>query len=182
MPPKSLKKGSKVPKKGSKGPKKAKKTTKKKPVEVQPMSDSDVPSESLLDTLGPMQAGSDVEEGEEASQRPEASKRPAGTATRATQSDAEDDDEEDGDPPRKKINISEQLTMDQEQQLVEFFAANPLFYDRMLKEFKDQSKKDHLLTEMGADLDMTGGCTFVINRSSFSHSLRPWNTINIPTI
>ena len=102
------------------------------------MSDSDAPSESLLDTPRPMQAGSDVEEGEEASQRP------AATATQATQSDAEGDDEEDGAPPRKKINVSEQLTMDQEQELVEFFAVHPLFYHQMLKEFKDLSKKDRL--------------------------------------
>ena len=123
------------------------------------MSDSDVPSESLLDTPGPMQAGSDVEEGEEASQRP------AATAPPATQSDAEGDDEDDA-LPRKKINMSEQLTMDQEQELVEFFAACPLFYDQMLKEFKDQSKRGHLLTEKGAYLGMTGGCTCFINRSS----------------
>ena len=48
MPPKSPKKGSKVPKKGSKGQQKAKKTTEKRPVKVQQMSDSDVPSELLL--------------------------------------------------------------------------------------------------------------------------------------
>ena len=158
---------SKAPKKGSMGLKKTKKPkSTKRPVELQQMSDSDAPSESLLDTPGPMQAGSDVEEGEHASQRPQASKRPAATATQATQSDVEDDEEEDGAPPRKKINISEQLTMDQEQQLVEFFAANPLFYDQMLKEFKDRSKKDRLLIEMDANLGMTGGCTFFINRSS----------------
>ena len=87
------------------------------------MSDSDVPSESLLDTPGPMQAGSDVEEGEEASQRP------AATAPPATQSDAEGDDEDDA-LPRKKINMSEQLTMDQEQELVEFFAAHPCSMNR----------------------------------------------------
>ena len=107
-----------------------------------------------------------MEEGEEASHKPEASQRPAATATQATQSDAEDDDEEDGAPPRKKINVSEQFTMDQEQQPIEFFAANPLFYDQTLKEFKDRCKKDRLLTEMGTDLGMTDGCTFFISRSS----------------
>ena len=72
MSAKSLKKGSKAPKKvskgqkkGSKGQKKAKETTKKHPVEVQHMSDSDAPSESLLDTPWSMQAGSDMEEREE---------------------------------------------------------------------------------------------------------------------
>ena len=145
----------KAPKKGSKGQKKTKKPeAMKRPAELQRMSDSDAPSESLLDTPGPMQAGSNVEEGEEASQRP------AAQATQATQSDSEDDDDNDGALPRKKINVS------QEQELVEFFAAHPLFYDQMLKEFNDRSKKDRLLAEKGADLGMTGGCTFFINRSS----------------
>ena len=161
MPAKSLKKG---PKMGSKGQKKGKKTKKSAP-QVQPMSDSDniEPSQSLLDT-GAMQAGSKVEEGEgeEASQKP----AHAATVTLATQSD-EDDDEEDGVPSRKKINVSEIMIKDQEQQLVEFFASNPLFYDQTLKEFKDWSKKDRLLAEVGADLGMTGGCTFAINRSSY---------------
>ena len=79
-------------------------------------------------TPGPMQAVSDMEEGQEASQRP----APAATVTWATQSDG-DDDEEDGSPPRKQINVSETMTTDLEQQLVEFFASNPLFYDQMLK-------------------------------------------------
>ena len=48
----------------------------------------------------------------------------------------------------------------------EFFAAHPLFYDQMLKEFKDRSKKDSLLDQKGAELGITGGCTFFSNRSS----------------
>ena len=81
MPPKSLKKESKA-QKGSKWQKKANKTTKKRPLELQQMSDSDdiELSESRLDTPGPMQAGSKVEEAGEASQRP-----PATQATQATQ-------------------------------------------------------------------------------------------------
>ena len=143
MPPK-------VPKKGSKGLKKTKKGPKaKKTVQLKHMSDSDVPSESLLDPPGPtQQAGSDVEEGEEASQRPEA---------QATQDDPEDDDYDDGAPPRKKTNVSEQMTADLEQDLVEFFTAHPLSYDQTLKEFKDSLKKEHLLDERGAELGMTGG-------------------------
>ena len=57
MPPK-------VPKKGSKGLKKTKKGPKaKKTVQLEHMSDSDVPSESLLDPPGPtQQARSNMEE------------------------------------------------------------------------------------------------------------------------
>ena len=71
----------------------------------------------------------------------------------------------------KKTNVSEQMTVDQEQHLVEFFAVHPLFFDQMLKEFKDHvkkdhPKKDHLLDEKGAELGMTGGCTISSNRTS----------------
>ena len=95
MPPRALKKG-------SKGRKKTKKPkTMKRPVELQPMSYSDAPSESILDTPGPQQAGSDVEDREEDRQKPEAQ------ATQATQEDPEDDDDDDDDcaPPRKKTNV-----------------------------------------------------------------------------
>ena len=101
------------------------------------MSDSDAPSESLLDPAGPtQQAVFDVEEGGEASQRP--------GATQATHEDPEDEDEDDGAPRRKKANMSEQMTMAQEQDLVQFFTAHPLFYDQTLKEFMDRPKKDRL--------------------------------------
>ena len=94
---------------------------------------------------------------EEVSQRPEA---------QATQDDPEDDDDDDGVPSRKKTNVSEQMTVDQEQDLVDFFAAHPLFYDQTLKEFKDRPKKDRLLDEKGAELGMTGACTIFSNRTS----------------
>ena len=60
----------------------------------------------------------DVEEGEEASKRPE--------ATQATQEDLEDEDEDSRAPPRKRANMSNELTMTQEQDPVEFFAEHPL--------------------------------------------------------
>ena len=69
---------------------------------------------------------SDVEEGAEASQIP------AAQATQATQEDPKDEEEDDGAPPRKKSNVSKEMTTAQEQDLVEFFAAHPLFYDQML--------------------------------------------------
>ena len=120
-----------MPKKGSSGLKKTNKGPKaKKTVQLEHMSDSDAPSESLLDPPGPtQQAGSNVEEGEEASEGPEAQ------AIQATHDDPEDDNDDDGAQPRKKTNVSEEMTADQEQDLVEFFAAHPLFYDQTLKEF-----------------------------------------------
>ena len=98
-----------MPKKGSKGLKKTKRPkATKRTVQLEQIPDSDVPSESLLDPPWPThQAGSDVEGGEEASQRHEAQ------ATQATQDDPEDDDE-DGALPRKKTNVSELMTVDQE--------------------------------------------------------------------
>ena len=152
MPPK-------VPKKGSKGLKKTKRPKVKKTVQLAETSDSDAPSESLLDPAGPtQQAVSDMEEGGEASQRP--------AATQATQEDPKDEDEDDDVPPRKKANMSEQMTMAQEQDLVEFFAAHPLFYDQTLKEFKDHPKKDRLLDDKGTELGMTGECTIICNKTN----------------
>ena len=150
-------------KKGSKGLKKSKKIKETAP-QVQTMFDSDEidPSQSLLDT-GARLAGSEGEEGEgeEASQRPTQRPVPSATVTRADQSN-EDDAEEAGAPPQKKINVSETMDKDLEQKLVEFFASNPLFYDQTLREFKHWGKKDRLLAEVGADLGLTGRCVHLL--------------------
>ena len=105
-------------------------------------------SHYLLDPAGPtQQAVSSMEEGEEASQRP--------AVTQATQEDPEDEDKDDGAPPWKKANVSEQMATALEQDLVEFFTAHPVFYDQMLKEFKNHLKKDCLLDDKGMELGMT---------------------------
>ena len=44
------------------------------------------------------------------------------------------------------------MTTAQVRDLVEFFAAHPLFYDQKFKKFKDRSKKDCLLDYNGAEL------------------------------
>ena len=107
MPPKVLKKG-------SKGLKKSKKPRARNNVHLEQMTDSDA-SESLLGPEGPSQQAvyeyEDVEEGEEASERPE-----------AHQEDLKDPDEDSGASARKSAHISDQLTMTQEQDLVDFFA------------------------------------------------------------
>ena len=99
MPPKT------TAKKGLKGIKGRTKSKAKKT--VQPMSDSD--SESLLGPDRP--EASDHKEGEEATDK---------QAPEATQGEA-DQVEKDGAPPRKRANVSDNLTVQQEQDLVHFF-------------------------------------------------------------
>ena len=146
----------KMPKKGSKGIKKTKKPRAKKKVQVDPVSDSD-DSESLLGPEGPSQRPvsehDDMEEGEEASNRP---------GPEATQEDPEDPDEDSGAPARKRAHVSDELTMTQEQDLVDFFADRPLFYDQTLKDFKNRPK-NCLLDDKGNELGMSGECQFYSN-------------------
>ena len=72
------------------------------------------------------------------------------------------DEGEEGHPPppspSKKSSISDSLSAAQEQKLVHFFASNPLFYDQILNEFKDKSKKDHLLGVIGSKISLTCKC------------------------
>ena len=58
------------------------------------------------------------------------------------------------------------MDTEKEQKLVDFFASNPIFYNQTLREFKDWGHKDCLLANVGAELGLTGRCTFLINRSS----------------
>ena len=62
--------------------------------------------------------------------------------------------------------MHDELTMAQEQDLVEFFAEHPLFYDQTLKDFKNHPKKDRLLDDKGKELGMSGECTFYSNQTS----------------
>ena len=70
-----------------------------------------------------------MEEKEEASERSD-----------ATQEDPKDLDEDSGAPARNRAHISDELTMTQEQDLEDFFAEHPLFYDQTLKDFKNHPK------------------------------------------
>ena len=54
----------------------------------------------------------------------------------------------------------DELTVAQEQDLVEFF------YDQTLKDFKNSPKKDHLLDGKGKELGMSGECTISSNQTS----------------
>ena len=95
MPPK-------MPKKGSKGIKSPMKPRVKKTVHVEQMSDS----ESLLSPDRPSQRPvSEHEEGEEGE---EASERPGPEATQ------EDPDEDDSAPARKRVHVSDGLSVAQE--------------------------------------------------------------------
>ena len=134
------------PKKGSKDFKSTRKPKVKKTVHVQQMSDSD-DSESLLGPDRPSQRQvSKHKEGEEGEKLEGASERPA---PEATQEDTDEDD-------RKTAHVSDGLSIDQEKDLVDLFAENPLFYDQTLKDFKNHAKSDHLLDTKGKDLGMSG--------------------------
>ena len=93
-------------------------------------------------------------------------KRATPTATitsRQTLSDSEakEGQEEGPPPPKKHCSVSDNLTAEQEQQLVDFFAVNPIFYDHTHQKFKDRHKKEHLLGEIGGKIGITSKCTFV---------------------
>ena len=70
-----------------------------------------------------------------------------------------DEGEEEGPPPHpKKSSVSDSLSPDQEQKPVDFFASNPLFYDQTLHDFKNKSKKDHLLGTIGSEVGLSCKC------------------------
>ena len=135
MPPKT------TAKKGVKGIKGRSKSKAKKT--VQQMSDSD----TLLGPDRPEQRpeGSEHEDGEEGEEARERQ------APEATQEEA-DSDEEDGAPARKRVHVSDTLSVVQEQDLVDFFSENPLFYDQTMKEFKKRGKRDHMLDTKGKEM------------------------------
>ena len=54
--------------------------------------------------------------------------------------------------------ISETFTADEEQQLLEFYASHPIFYDQSRDDFKNKSRKDRLLNEIAEVLGTTGKC------------------------
>ena len=65
--------------------------------------------------------------------------------------------------------MSDCLTVEQEQKLVDFFAANPIFYDQTMTEFMDRGKREHLLGVIGAEIGITGKCTFLSKHELFSN-------------
>lgn len=65
-----------------------------------------------------------------------------------------DDGEEE---PRKKPKMQTyQMTDEQEEDLVEWFAAHPIFYDRSKHDFKNRSRRQQLLEDKGKELGLTG--------------------------
>ena len=74
----------------------------------------------------------------------------------ASGADAEsDDDDDDEETPKCKVP---QLSKEVEQDLAEFFQENEIFYDKSRSDFKNSKKKDRLLQEKGAKLNMSGEC------------------------
>ena len=91
---------------------------------------------------------------------------PTGTITSGqTLSDyeAHEGQEEGPLPPKKLSSVSNCLTAEQEQKLVDFFVAQPICYDQTMKEFKDRGKREHLLGVISAEIGITGKCTFLCN-------------------
>jgi hypothetical protein len=54
--------------------------------------------------------------------------------------------------------VSEQLTVAQEQDLVDWFSAHPLFYDQTMKDFKKRAKRERLLDEKAKLMGLKGRC------------------------
>lgn len=54
--------------------------------------------------------------------------------------------------PRFKVPLLEPAI---EEELVEFFIANPIFYDKSLMDFKDQKKKDALMEDAAKKAGLT---------------------------
>ena len=64
---------------------------------------------------------------------------------------------------RKRAHVSDELTIAQKQDLLDFFADHPLFYNQTTKDFKNRSKKDPLLDDKGKELGMSGECQVYSN-------------------
>jgi hypothetical protein len=73
------------------------------------------------------------------------------------------DDEEDEEEPVKRPKVSEQLNMDQEQELVEWFSQSAIFYDQAMKDFKLRNKRNRLLDEKAKSMGLTGECKKAIS-------------------
>jgi len=61
-------------------------------------------------------------------------------------------------PPKKSRveaeagnNDESRITAGMEEELVEFFESNPIFYDQRRSDFKNRSKRDRLLQEKGEE-------------------------------
>ena len=169
-------------KKTTKAVKRAKKT--KKLMQMPNTSGEDSGSESMLSQQHRRYREEEGEEDTQASLPIQASQRKATPTATVSHAPSTDEDVEDGgeasqdtQPPRKRAKVtaedegpptsqvakkkpvlSETFTAHEEQQLVEFFASNPIFYDQSRDDFKNKSKKDRLLTEIGTELGTTGKC------------------------
>jgi len=60
--------------------------------------------------------------------------------------------------PPKKARVEEdvsKITAEMEEELVEFFESNPIFYDQRRTDFKNRSKRDRLLQDKGDELGVS---------------------------
>ncbi|XP_061186715.1 uncharacterized protein LOC133194821 [Saccostrea echinata] len=66
--------------------------------------------------------------------------------------DGYSEDEDEQDPSKQK---SLDLTPEQEQELADFYQENPCFYDKSRSDFKNSKKKDRLIQEKAAAMNLT---------------------------
>ena len=57
---------------------------------------------------------------------------------------------------KKKRKVADSLSEETEQSLADWFAANPLFWDQSLRDFKRKDKKERLLVEKAREFNLTG--------------------------
>ena len=72
----------------------------------------------------------------------------------------------------RKCKYEEHLTPEQEDELLEWFKANPIFYDQSRRDFKEKRKRDRLLVEKGKEMGISGEhklSTFLISRLPCFH-------------
>lgn len=72
--------------------------------------------------------------------------------SREVKTEGDDDEEE----PRKKSKMTCQLSNEQEEELVEWFSAHPIFYDKSKRDFKDRGRREQLLEGKARELGLTG--------------------------
>ncbi|XP_062603785.1 uncharacterized protein LOC134265576 [Saccostrea cucullata] len=122
-------------------PKKTTKSTKKAKVSRRKKAQGEEEVQDLPQQPSPVHPEL-VDEGEEPPDHPIEPLQPDGYS--------EDEDEED---PYKHKSLD--LTPEQEQELADFFEENPCFYDKSRSDFKNTKKKDRLIQEKAAAMNLT---------------------------
>ena len=65
-------------------------------------------------------------------------------------------------PHKKSSSALEAMSDEQERELVRFFEAHPEYYDQSLQSFKQRTRKEALLDELGTTLGVSGECLSIL--------------------